>query len=611
MPEINWRALTTETAAKMDLWQQVPVVPTWSRLEPLPLTRGDLDPGAQALLADPLWLLGRQWQFDELRGEDAGSPVQVTIEGEIAPFTRFRPGPLGEGDATAGSVTMAADGPAAVPLEVLVEAERPPVLPVRLRTHLGLHLVRLLRDAGLESVAAAAAEAYGYRTPDPGDDPAGEARVRLVAGRVPDGTAVLADLAPLVDADGALTGLPDALASAAATDPAGVREVLAGWRTWADGLLAAPTSSSWNPHRLEYAFSTQATLSDGPVIARTDDYTGGTLDWFHGDVTASPTLGEPAIPTQPERFTDTMLPAPVRFAGMPNDRLFAFEDAAVYLGGVDAGHTDLARLALVEFAIAYGVDWFEVPLELRYGSATRIDRLQVLDTFGKIITVGPARESTRPGWAAFQSTPVTDTSRLNRVFVLAPTLPYVLEGAPLEEVILFRDEMANLAWGVERVVPGPVSGEPVQRAAQAARVSLRQAIPDDIGDAQIVYRLMTPVPENWIPLVAVRERPRDVTARHVLERRPMLRFLDDGTTQLIHPQGLVLLSDPTADPGTDRLQLAEEEVPRSGVVITRAFQLARTVGGGTTLWIGRRVRVGHGEGASGLRFDTALPPGGV
>ena len=57
--------------------------------------------------------------------------------------------------------------------------------------------------------------------------------------------------------------------------------------------------------------------------------------------------------------------------------------------------------------------------------------------------------------------------------------------------------------------------------------------------------------------------------------------------------------------------VAEEEVPRDGVVVTRRFQLARTPGGGTVLWVGRRKQAGQGEGCSGLKFDTALPPGGL
>ena len=65
------------------------------------------------------------------------------------------------------------------------------------------------------------------------------------------------------------------------------------------------------------------------------------------------------------------------------------------------------------------------------------------------------------------------------------------------------------------------------------------------------------------------------------------------------------------DVADDRLRIAEEEVPRDGVVVTRRFRLARTRGGGTVLWIGRRKEAGQGEGSSGLRFDSALPPAGT
>jgi hypothetical protein len=610
----DWSMAAQVATADLQLWEVLPVIPTWSRLEPLPLTTGDLTPGVQALVADPLWLLGRQWQFDELRGEDAGSPVRATVRGETAPFTRFRAGLPGGGDAAADAVDIEAPGtPGALPLEARVEAELPAVLPLRLRTQSGLHLTRLLRAAGHGDVAAAAAGAFPVRVDaEPGmPDPAGEARERLAAGRLPDGSAVLAALAAFDDGAGGLTGLPVPLATAAGGAQEAVRDIVVRWRAWATGLLTAPTGDSWDPRRLEHAFVAQASLSDGAVAMHVEEYTGGTLDWMHGDLAAGPDLGVAGAAATPTPVADTTLPTPVRFAGMPNDRLFAFEDSAVYLGGLQAGRTDLARLAVVEFALAYSVDWFQVPLILPYGSVTRLDRVQVVDSFGVTIDVEPAREATSPGWAAFQSTPVGDTTRLADMFVLAQTVPRVLEGPPLEEVLLFRDEMANLVWGVERIVPGRSSGEPVPRAQQAAKVSLRQSIPDDLGDAQIIYRLMTPVPDNWLPFVAVRERPADATAHHLLERRPMLRYHDDGTAELVNPRGTVLLTSSGADPATDRLRIAEEEVPREGVLVTRSFQQARTEDGGTVLWIGRQVRVGYGEGASGLRFDTALPPGAV
>lgn len=605
MPDrFDWTAKAAVAAADLARWAVLPVIPTWSRLEPLPLTTGDLLPGAQALVADPLWLIGRQWQFDELRGEDAGTPIRATVRGERAPFGRFLAG-LADGDEPAARAIDLPPG--GLPLEARVEAELPAVLPLRLRTQTGLHLQRLLRAGGHATVADAMVAAFAVRPDvDEGDD-AGAARARLAAGRVPDGAAVLAALAPLDDGVGGLTGLPEPLAVAAG-DEAAVRAVLADWRTWVRNLLVEPTDA-WNPGRLEHAFAVQARFSDGPVVMRADEYTGGSLDWFHGDLAAGPDLG--GAPPGDTAFADTTLPTPVRFPGMPSDRLFAFEDAAVYLGGIQGGRTDLARLAVVEFALAYSVDWFLVPLVVPYGHAVRLDGLHVVDTFGVEVEVGPAREVTSPGWTVFQSTPATDGSRLADVFVLAPTAPGVVEGDPLEEVALFRDEMANLVWGVERIVPGRRSGEPVHRARSAARVSLRQTIPDDLGDAQIIYRLMTPVPENWLPFVAFRERPADLRAHHVLERRPMLRYLDDGTAELVNPQGTVLLGSPDADPATDRLRIAEEEVPRDGVVVTRSFQLARTEDGDTVMWVGRRVRTGRGEGASGLRFDTALPPGSV
>ncbi len=615
----DWTALTVQLSTQLLSMQAKPAIPTWSRLEPMSLTTGDLTPGVQALVADPLWMLGRQWQFDELRGEDGGSPIQATVVGESAPFTRFHAsgsaGARTEASARTDSVALPAPGAlGAVPLEVQVEAEVPAVAPVRLRAQAGQHLVRMLRGAGLTPLADALPGAFAFPDAAGQAEGVGAARLRLVSGRLPDGFAVAQACADLIDGDGALSALPDPLDRVPGGRTAKAVKVVDAWLRWSRDLLAEPVGRSWDPSRLEYSFEVQAELSDGPVVLDVAEYTGGTLDWFHGDLAESPRLG-PARRTGPDPtpLSDTTMPTPVRFAGMPSDRLFAFEDAAVYLGGVEAGRTDLARLAVAEFALAYGVDWFLLPIVLPYGSATRFDHVTVVDTFGVPVQVAPSKESTSPGWTAFQSTPVTDTGRLGDVFVLSPTVPTVLEGEPLEEVALFRDEMANLVWGVERIVPDASTGEPVDRARSAARVSLRQPAPDPdlLGDAQLVYRLMTPVPENWIPFVAFREDPTAVRAHHVLERRPMLRFPEGGQTELVNPMGTILLSADDADPATDRLRIAEEEVPRDGVVVTRTFQSARTVGGGSVLWIGRRVRTGQGEGASGLRFDTALPPGGL
>ena len=63
-----------------------PSATTWSRLEPLP-TSDDVSEALQARVADPLWMLARQWQFNEFQGEDAGSPIEAALRITGVPIT--------------------------------------------------------------------------------------------------------------------------------------------------------------------------------------------------------------------------------------------------------------------------------------------------------------------------------------------------------------------------------------------------------------------------------------------------------------------------------------------------------------------------------------------
>src|ERR1700712_5605575 len=85
-----------------------PTVVGYSRLEPVNLSSGDLAPGLEVRIADPLWVIGPQGQFEELRGEDGGSPIVAEVNAERGPVTRFHPGsPLGSPDVTGESVDVA------------------------------------------------------------------------------------------------------------------------------------------------------------------------------------------------------------------------------------------------------------------------------------------------------------------------------------------------------------------------------------------------------------------------------------------------------------------------------------------------------------------------
>lgn len=595
----------------------MPSVVTWSRLEPMSLTT-DLTPGLQALIADPLWSLGRQWQFGELRGEDGGTPVSSILSLEQGPLSRLHAG-LPGGDAAAHAVDLADES---VPLEARIEAERVAIPPIRVRAEAGLQLLRLLSQRGLDALPAAVVKAWSFDTPGEPEqgglpDRGGVARARLYAGRVPDAARVAAELRSLVSGAVPLEGLPPSLSVPDGLPVDEVLTVLGAWLSWYDAYLnpgnsgTAPAAeasapAAWDPHRLEYAFAAQAELPSAKTVLRAEEYTSGRLDWTDFDAVPGD-LGETPAERTGTTLRQVRIPTPAAFPGMPADRLWAFEDARVYLGGIEAGPTDLTRMALVEFSLAFGVDWFVLPVDVPAGSVIRVSSLRVRDTFGFEVDVKAARQ--KGGWSLFGLTPSTDASLRADTFVIPPVVSHSLESEVLEEVALFRDEMANLVWGVERVVQA-ASGEPVNRTRLASPVSLRQQLPGDLEDAAIIYRLMTPVPDHWVPFVAV-PVPGAGPGAIELERRPLLHFRPDGTTDVTHPLGTLLRTTPAADVRTDRLRVAEEEVPRDGVVVTRRYQLARTPSGGSALWIARRKRTGQGEGWSGLRFDTALTPGSV
>jgi hypothetical protein len=84
----------------------------------------------------------------------------------------------------------------------------------------------------------------------------------------------------------------------------------------------------------------------------------------------------------------------------------------------------------------------------------------------------------------------------------------------------------------------------------------------------------------------------------------MPRLTNVVPNSVITPRGEILRV------GLDKNQpyfVHEEEVPRSGVIITRKYQRVRGPNGEVFTWIGRRKETGRGEGASGLVFDQVVP----
>ena len=545
------------------------VTTTWHRLEPR--VRGQ-DPavGLRAAVHDPLWLLGRQWQVGELLGEDAAFPVSVAVDTVEQPLTRWR----------AASGEAVDYDPRAVPLEVMVERE-PPVPPtLRQRLAAWLRLAELLEAAGLGDRLDDLATAHplpASGTSDPADE-----RLRLFA-------------------DGAGDGL--AAARALETDNAGLpADLVAGFLAWARAQAPAAAGDCWVRDRLEYRFSVGARTAAEEVVLAAPEYLGGRLDWYDLDVDEDPSHTLGAGPQDVTPTTSRLLPTRVTFPGMPAERFWELEDAAVDLGAVSASVEDLGRLVTVEFATVFGNDWWSVPVRARFGSLVDVHSLVVRDTFGENTLVEPA-EATAAATAPWRMFRLTDSSLgagsgpAPALLLLAPVVAGALDGDPVEELLLLRDEMANLGWGVERVVEG-ADGRPRDRSVEYASRLSAAPPPELESPADLVYVLQTMVPDHWIPLVPVLDPTHKEAV--VLQRGTLLSH--DGAARPVTAQGVLL------EPQVSPWYFHEEEVPREGLRVRRIPSIARWLDGTPYPWMSRRVNAGRGEGSSGLQFDIAVPP---
>src|SRR5678816_3676049 len=169
-----------------------------------------------------------------------------------------------------------------------------------------------------------------------------------------------------------------------------------------------------------------------------------------GAAQAQPGPNAAPIVVEPKR---PPIPAIARYPGMPSDRYWEFEDGRVNFGMLGASKTDLARIAVIEYALVFGNDWFTLPITLPVNGLYQVEKLDVRDNFGIIVKIPPATNSDGTQWTMYEmsvkAAPLTLRPRLTDRLFLCPAVS-ALEGPPLEHVLVMRDEMANMVWGVEK-----------------------------------------------------------------------------------------------------------------------------------------------------------------
>jgi hypothetical protein len=566
----------------------LPVIKGWNRLEGRPRAV-DFERALRAEVRDALWFLTRQWQFGEFQADDAASPVDARTRVQSSPFTRYAP----KGGQPAPYTPD-------VPLETRVEAE---ALSGDLVTHLQVTryffgLIAAEPQLALIQTRYLDPSAYALTATGVAGvvDAEASAMLSFAIGRTLDGVRLLAEIA-----SGAHATKVDAFAGLDAAEKGRLIDAGDALLAWSRRLYRTPDSAAdaaWAPRYLEYQFACAADPGGAQSVLVADQYDQGRLDWYAFDVDASApgAIPPPDAPSAPTTAGPALsfLPAPVSFAGMPSHRYWEFESRRTEFADIDANTTDVATLLLTEFALVFGNDWCVIPYEIDVGTLSDVPGLLVTDDMGETTLVSAAGRGLDDQWQRWSmytlTTNAADGSADTRL-LLAPTVTKALEGDAIEEVLFLRDEMANMVWAVEKTVPdaagGGTDGYAVARAAAAAPPA--PPLHPTIANAR--YSLGTDVPHNWHPFIPVHVPD---SGRSVQLQRARL----PGPARDLYGEVLRVASP---------YYLNEEEVPRAGKTVSRAFQRARWTGGSTFLWLGRRATTGHGEGSSGLAFDQVDP----
>jgi hypothetical protein len=604
----------------------IPTIVMWNRLEGRP-RKDNFQRALRCEVRDPLWMLCKQWQVGEFKGDDAGSPIFAKAHMRTTKITRFQPGTA---DARPFDTEM--------PFETTVE-ERPisffgqeHILSLDVRLLMGRQWTKLLGSAGLASLAPLFVEHYFIAEPDPNQrsDAFITAHAEVwqsaaaLAGRAMDGAKLYFHLKENA-ANHAFDGVAVADGDKPAIDLLAERFV-----AWYENLFQQPVegnNDAWLGKQLEYQFAVSAPEAGGDKVMVAEEYYHGRLDWYNLDVDPSqsslpgPPSGGPPADVQ-DAFTYSFLPVTIQFEGMPNTRWWTFEDSKTSFGDIEPDTTDVSKLLLMEFGLVYANDWFLVPFQLPVGSLANVAGLAVTNVFGErtwVRAAGSGADKAWQRWAMYNMKLKGNADvAADTTLVLLPTVPKCNEGQPIDDVQLIRDEVANMVWAVEQHVPLATGRSKSGHEAGTELAKRYESILDHEIDGGIVepdipehaaairYELMQGVPENWIPMIPVH---KDGDNREIqLQRASMPRIIvgDPNPPEKIKPRTTLMrqgLDETPAQP----YYLYEEEVPRAGVRVTQSFQRTRWHDGRVFTWIGARKSTGRGEGNSGLAFDRVKP----
>ncbi|MFA6238086.1 MAG: hypothetical protein WC635_12205 [Bacteriovorax sp.] len=358
------------------------------------------------------------------------------------------------------------------------------------------------------------------------------------------------------------------------------------WKTAHQTKFAPENSPAWQ--RETFNYSAQIASAGGKlensgqtanVMLNLNTNGGAHLDWYHFSV------DEKSV--QNNKFenngTFTCMPAKVRYAGMPQDTYWHFEESKVYLGRLQLDERDLTQTLIGEFATIFSNDWFMAVLPLQTNAITRLQKVTVTDSFGDTKEIAPGRGTEK--WRYFElSNDLSGTYDLAPWLLTLPNENSIASENEVEKITFMKDEINNLAWASEDTIESE-TGKRINRNDESPADTTANAATGPTPDDGIwVYRFLSKVPANKIPFLVL---PTEV-----------------GRLTRGHLPGVPIGAKGEIIGGTGKVQIRQNEILGTGIEVTKKYHLARGLDGGVVLWSAKQKTVASNNSLPNFQYDT-------
>lgn len=592
------------------------------------------DPASALLFAihDPLWMLTRQWQFGEFKGNDTGSAIWTKIKIKHQNTVGFK---NENGNFTSNDQTAA--------MEYFVERINHTITE-GVKIEAAYHFKKILDYSSLEAISTSvlgilknifpfqqnttkenisAQEAFHHLKSNEN-----KALIQFNTGfnnKAFDGFALFIyhkqhnELHPVIKSGLEIDNQTDLL------------QLLHHFCAWFEKtyLPVVPGKEFWSNELLGYnarIMTIDKTKNNETLEYVAEDYHSGRLSWYSFDKEKSKENLETTTSQEERVKYFSYLPVLAEYPGAPNKRLWTFEDAKVSMGNSELSKQDVASAMVMQYTTMYSNDWLITPLELEVGQISSVEGILVTDVFGNKYYIDQASGSKASENARFSSRWEMFTIAEKEAYIKAdfktdgrlfypPTVPRVEESTPIEEIQFLRDEMANLIWAVElKINDGTNQPLDVESWAGAIQTELQNIQPklettnETLEDSDYKYLLQNSVPINWIPFSPVRfEKGSDNYYREIRFQRSTMPLFFKEEYIPIRPNSFLLRTGvDSEDRVTAYLYINEEKVFTVGTKVAFNYQRTRWFDGKTYNWLGANKIQKNTQAFSELSFDELI-----